>query len=103
MLGGHPNFIADVKTTLPIACATFPNHPHARLWRDAFLQYFEEWLATYQRRDDPEHNARGGRWAENIACYSGTSLAATLEAHHALQHFDKTDLLRDPRLAAWLR
>ena len=103
MLAGHPNFINDVKQVLPLACAVFPDHPRARQWRDSFMGYFDEFLDAYQRKDDPQHNAIGGRWTENIACYSGTALIALLHEHEALQRFDGTDLLADPRVHAWIR
>jgi len=103
MLGGHPNFISDVKQTLPIACAVFPNHPDARGWRESFMEYFEEWLDVYQREPDPEHNAVGGRWTENIACYSGQSLAGLLLSAEAMSVYDGTDLLDHPRVGAWLK
>jgi len=103
MLAGHPNFIMDVKQTLPLACAVLPDHPRAHQWRDSFLRYYQQWLDTYQRDPDPKHNALGGRWTENIACYSGTSLAAVLHSHLALQSFDATDLLDHARIRSWVR
>ncbi|HUW32129.1 MAG TPA: hypothetical protein VM223_11000, partial [Planctomycetota bacterium] len=107
MMGGHPNFIMDVKHTIPIACAVLHDHPHAKQWRQSFQKFFDEWIATYQRDPDPEHNAIGGRWTENIACYSGTALVATLHCHKALRKFDggrpgRTDLLDHPRIRSWI-
>lgn len=104
MLGGHPNFISDVKVVIPLACATFPRHPDAKKWRESFMGYFKEWLDTYQRSADPEHNALGGRWTESIACYSGQSLVGLLESHKAMAAYDGTDLINtNPRVADWLR
>jgi hypothetical protein len=57
------------------------------------MTYFDEFLDAYQRQDDPEHNAVGGRWTENIACYSGTALEALLHEQIALQAFDGTDFV----------
>ena len=103
MLAGHPNFISDVKLTLPIACAVFPTHPHARQWRDSFLEYYREWLATYQRQPDASCGAIGGRWTENIACYSGQALKGALEAAVAMRVYDGSDLLNQPGIRAWVR
>ncbi|MDQ3621876.1 MAG: hypothetical protein M3463_05205, partial [Verrucomicrobiota bacterium] len=103
MLAGHPNFVMDVKQVLPLACATFPNHPDAKKWRASFMGYFREWLAAYQREADARHNAAGGRWTENIACYSGAALLPLLHSHVALQRYDQTDLLAHPRMHAWVR
>jgi len=102
MLSGPPNFIADVKQAIPLACAVCPNHPHARQWRDAYMEFLRTWIDTCQRDPDREHNAIGGRWTENIACYSGTSLRATLHADEALHKFDGTDLFGNPRMQAWI-
>ncbi len=103
MLAGHPNFVNDVKQTLTLACAVFPNHPRAKHWRDSFMEYFSEFMDTYQRKDDPERNAVGGRWTENIACYSGTALIALLHERRSLMQYDGTDLFADPRIHAWIR
>lgn len=102
MLSGHPNFIMDVMVVLPLACAAFPNHPHAKKWRDTFMAYYDEWIRTFQRRDDPEHNAIGGRWTENIAAYSFQALHSLNLSAQALKVFDGTDLYQNSCLQAWL-
>ncbi len=104
MLGGHPNFIMDQKSTVALACATFANHPDAKKWKASFLGYFDEWLNTYQRSDDPKHNARGGRWTENLVCYSGQALIGLMESQQALQSYDGTDLINSyPHITEWVR
>ena len=104
MLAGHPNFIADVKGALAVACETFPNHPDVKRWRDSFMGYLTEWLNTFQRSADPEHNARGGRWTENIAGYSGTSLRTLLGSYKAMAAYDGTDLINSTHhVADWVR
>ena len=103
MMGGHPNFIMDVKQMPAIAAAAFPNHPKAKLWRDSFLQYVTEWLHVYTRQDVPELNTQGGRWTENIACYWGQSLTALLEAEISVKAFDGTSLGKNPDLVNIIR
>ena len=103
MLAGQPNFVMQVKQTVPIACGVFPNHPHARRWRDSFMGFYREWLDAYGRPADREHNAAGGRWTENIACYSGTSLQAVLRCARGLEILDGTRLLDHPMMHDWVR
>ena len=102
MLAGHPNFISDVKQVLPLACAVFSTHPQAPQWKASFLKYYHEWLDTYQRHADPASGAIGGRWTENIACYSGQALEGLLHAADALRSYDGTDLLDHPRVRDWI-
>ena len=103
MLARQPNFVMQVKQTMAIACGVFPHHPHAGQWRDSFEKFYEEWLAAYGRSADSAHNALGGRWTENIACYSGTSLQALLRCARGLEILDGTDLLDHPMLRAWVK
>ncbi len=102
MLAGQPNFVMQVKQTMAIACGVFPNHPHAKRWRDSFVKFYKEWLEVYGRTSDAGHNALGGRWTENIACYSGTSLQAVLRCAKGLEIHDGTDLLDHPMLRDWV-
>ncbi|MCX7011057.1 MAG: hypothetical protein NTW86_00570 [Candidatus Sumerlaeota bacterium] len=103
MVSGHPNFLMDVKATLPIACATFPNHPRAKTWRDSFMSCYNEWLDQYDRKDVPELNTKGGRWTENIACYVGTCFRALEVSQKCLQAYDGTSLGQNPQVFALIR
>jgi hypothetical protein len=103
MLSGHPNFIMDVKTTLPLAAATFPNHPRARIWRDAFMEFYNEWLDQYDRKDVPELNTKGGRWTENISCYVGQCFVGLDLSQRCLKAYDGTSLGQNPQLLELIR
>ena len=106
MLSGHPNFAMDGIHTLAVAAATFPNSPRAKVWRDSFLDFFNEWIDTYMHKDVPELNTRGGRWTEDIACYTGQSLLGTLTAQKGLEAYDGTSLGKNPdtlKLILWMR
>ena len=103
MMGGHPNFIMDIKAVLPLASAAFPTHPKAKQWRDSFMNYFEEWMDVYCRRDVPEFNTKGGRWTENIACYTGQTFVGLLDSEKALRSYDGTTLASKPQLLAMIR
>ena len=102
MMAGQPNFVMQVKQTMAIACGVFPTHPHAKRWRDSFMKFYKEWMEVYGRKSDAEHNALGGRWTENIACYSGTSLQALLRCAKGLEIHDGTDVLNHPMLRDWV-
>lgn len=103
MLGGHPNFLMDVKCTLPIAAATFPTHPRAKIWRDSFMNCYNEWIDTYTRKAVPELNTKGGRWTENISCYVGQSITGLEESQLCLKSYDGTSLGKNPRLLELIR
>ncbi|MBL7187726.1 MAG: hypothetical protein ISS70_15495 [Phycisphaerae bacterium] len=103
MLSGHPNFLMDIKSVLPVACATFPNHPRAKSWRDSFMSCYDEWLDRYDRKDVPELNTKGGRWTENIACYVGQCFTGLEVAQQSLEYYDGTSLGQNPQLFALIR
>ena len=103
MMSGHPNFVMDVKAALPIACATFPNHPRAKLWRQSFQDYYDEWLDRYDRKDVPELNTKGGRWTENISCYVGQCFSALQVSEQCLKVYDGSSLGKNPQLLTLIR
>ena len=102
MMAGQPNFVMQVKQTMAIACGVFPRHPHAPRWRTSFMNFYKEWLDVYGRKADAAHNALGGRWTENIACYSGTSLQALLRCAKGLEIHDGTNVLDHPAPRDWV-
>ncbi len=103
MMSGHPNFVMDVKATIPVACATFPKYPRAKMWRDSFMSYYNEWLDRYDRKDVPELNTKGGRWTENIACYVGQCFSALQVSQESLKAYDGTSLGQNPQLLTLIR
>ena len=106
MMGGHPNFVMDVKSVLPVSAAAFPNHPRAKAWRDSFMGFLDEWLDVYMRKDVAGACSRGGRWTENISCYAGQCFVALLDSQIALEAYDGTRLAKSPRfleLMRWMR
>jgi|GEM_PF-1494135 len=103
MLSGHPNFVMDTKQAIPFAVATFPNHPRAKAWRDSYMEFYNEWLDKYERKDAPELNTKGGRWTENIACYVGQCFVGITPDQTLLKSFDGTSLTKDARLQQLIR
>jgi len=103
MMGGHPNFVSERKMVLPIAAATFPNHPQAKMWRDSFMQFYSEFMDRYERKDVPELNTVGGRWTENIACYVGACYFYLMNSQEALKAYDGTSLGKNPQLLSLIR
>lgn len=89
MLGGHPNFLADVKAPLAFAAFLFPEHPRAREWAEQFGKYIELNTRAHTRPDVPPWGTRGGRWTESPGIYVWAFLRPTVLAAWVLwKHFD---------------
>jgi hypothetical protein len=70
MFGGHPNFMADGKSVLPMTAFLFPEHPAAPGWLDEFEKFLELAGRFYVRPAVQTWEARGGRWTESLATYN---------------------------------
>lgn len=81
MLGGHPNFMADLKFPLAAAAFLFPDHPMAQEWRDQYAKFMELCGHFYVRPAVPQWEARGGRFTESIATYNWAFMEPTSEAN----------------------
>lgn len=103
MLSGHPNFVMDTKQAIPYAIGAFPNHPRAKAWRDSYMEFYNEWLDKYSRKDVPEANSKGGRWTENIACYVGQCFSGLLPDQMLLKAYDGTSLGKNPQMLMVIR
>ncbi|MBL7040000.1 MAG: hypothetical protein ISR77_15290 [Pirellulaceae bacterium] len=96
MMAGQPNFVFDAKGSIPMAVATFPNHPHAERWKNEFTRFWSEWLDVYTRRTNPGLNTHGGRWMENIACYWHASLLRSFYPAEAMSRCCDTEIYDHP-------
>ena len=81
MLGGHPNFMADLKYPMAAASYLFPEHPLAAEWRDQYEKFLELCGEFYVRPAVPRWEALGGRWTESIATYNWAFLSPTCEGN----------------------
>jgi hypothetical protein len=70
MFGGHPNFMADGKSALPITAFLFPDHPAVPAWLDEFEKFLLLAGRFYVRPPVGAWEARGGRWTESLATYN---------------------------------
>ncbi len=106
MLAGHPNFLADVKGVVGLFAFLFPQHPEARPMADHFEKFVELNLRYHTRPDVLAWDAQGGRWTENLACYTWAALKPTLQTSYLLHHyFDGHNRLLQPGIlefARWL-
>ncbi len=87
MLGGHPNFLGDIKVTAAMGAVLFPDHPDARYFADAFEHYVALNARYHTRPAVPKWGALGGRWTESIGTYTWGFLAATTLADGLLRRF----------------
>lgn len=86
MLSGHPNFLADVKSTPAMGAFLFPKHPEAKVWEDMFSKYIELNTHYHTRPDVKSWDATGGRWTENLGTYVWAFLKPSLRANYLLQN-----------------
>jgi hypothetical protein len=101
MLGGHPNFFADVKAVPAFAAFLFPDHPDAEAWADSFEKATELNARYHTRPSVAAWNARGGRWTENLGGYIWVALKPTTFAAGLLREFyDGRNALARPAVAA---
>lgn len=87
MLSGHPNFLADVKTTPAMGAFLFPKHPEAKVWEEIFAKYVELNTHYHTRPNVKSWDATGGRWTENLGTYVWAFLKPTLRANYLLQNY----------------
>ncbi|MDR0393730.1 MAG: fibronectin type III domain-containing protein [Tannerella sp.] len=87
MLGGHPNFLADVKSVPGYAAFLFPKHPQAAYWADLFEKHVELNYRYHVRPDVERWDAKGGRWTENTGTYLWAALRPASRASYLLEHY----------------
>jgi len=106
MLSGHPNFLADVKSTPALAAFLFPKHPEAGNWKEMFGKYIALNTHYHTRPTVSSWNATGGRWTENLGTYVWGFLRPTLRANYLLRNYtDSVNYVASDRIAAlgsWL-
>ena len=102
MLSGHPNFLADVKGVPALAVFLFPDHPHAQQMVDHFEKSVALNLRYHTRPDEPAWDAHGGRWTENLACYTWAFLRPTLKPTFLLHHcYDGKNRMLQPNISLY--
>ncbi len=87
MLGGHPNFLADVRSVAGIGAAMFPKHRDAKIFADSFSGYVEKNAEYHTRPAIEKIRAVGGRWTEAIGIYTWAFLTPTLIVNTLLQKY----------------
>lgn len=106
MIGGHPNFLSDAKSTPALIAYLFPEHEMAGEWRDMCAAMIALNLRFHTRPDRSEYSLIGGRWTENTGTYVWAFLRPVLEAAWLNANFgDGTAMICCPearRLGKWL-
>ena len=80
MLGGHPNFLLDVKNCVGMCAALFPEHPHALRWKDHYEKAVSRLLKYHIRPEVKAWGALGGRYTESYGTYLWASMKHATEA-----------------------
>ena len=80
MLGGHPNFMSDLKFPLMGISFLFPDHPMAVEWRDQYEKFLDVVGRFNTRPAVPLWESKAGRWTESLATYNWAFLDPALEA-----------------------
>jgi len=99
MLGGHPNFFADVKSAPPAMSFLFPDHPKAATWADMWQKCVEMNTRYNTRPSVKTWNADGGRWTEDIGTYVWAFLRPSLRTDFLLQRRDGVKRFMTPQIA----
>lgn len=99
MLGGHPNFLADVKSASPAMAFLFPEHPMASTWANMWEKCMELNTRFNTRPDVKTWDAHGGRWTEDLGTYVWAFLRPALRTDFLLQKRDGIRRLISPQLA----
>lgn len=99
MLGGHPNFFADVKAAPPAMSFLFPDHPMASNWVDMWEKCVEINTRFNTRPSVKTWNADGGRWTEDIGTYVWAFLRPSLRTDFLLRQHDGVERFVTPQLA----
>jgi len=106
MLSGHPNFLADVKSTPAMVAFLFPEHPEAKNWSALFGKYIDLNTHFHTRPYVKNWNSKGGRWTENLGTYVWAYLKPSLRANYLLQNYlDGVNHLTNANntmIASWL-
>jgi hypothetical protein len=105
MLGGHPNFLADVKSAVAATAFLFPDHAMAAAWADHWQKCVELNTRFDTRPAVKSWDAQGGRWTENLGTYVWAFLRPSLRAAFLLRQYDGVERFLSPQiaeLAGWL-
>ncbi|HWC98893.1 MAG TPA: hypothetical protein VG456_19165 [Candidatus Sulfopaludibacter sp.] len=105
MLGGHPNFLADVKAGLASMAFLFPDHPMAPVWADHWQKCMQLNARFNTRPAVKAWDAQGGRWTENLGTYVWAFLHPCLHTAFLLRQYDGVERFVSPQiadLALWL-
>lgn len=101
MLGGHPNFLADVKSLVGLGAFLFPDHKDAAYFADVFEKYVDLNTHYHTRPSVPSWNTSGGRWTEAIGIYTWAFLTPTALTSALLRkNFDGRARLTTDNMAA---
>ena len=102
LLSGHPNFLADIKGVPGMAAFLFPDHPEAKEMADHFEKAIALNLRYHTRPDEPAWEAKGGRWTENLSCYTWAFLRPTLKTSYLLHYFyDGKNRMLQPNISLY--
>lgn len=99
MLGGHPNFMSDMKFPLIAVSAMFPDHPMAPVWRDQYEKFLELAARFNTRPPVPAWETKGGRWTESLATYNWAFLHPALLGNSLGVQSDSRNRMANPWFA----
>lgn len=106
MLGGHPNFLSDVKSAAGLGAALFPEHRDAQRFADVFEDFICRNTKYHIRPDVPAWEAKGGRWTEAIGIYTWAFLTPAVKTNYLIKnYYDGRDRMANERiaeLASWI-
>lgn len=84
-LAGHANFFMDYVAVEGLAAAMFPKHPDAEKWKSYYHRAVLLNMKFYVRPDVKTWKAKGGRFCENLGCYSWACLRHILSTGEMIE------------------
>jgi hypothetical protein len=98
MLGGHPNFLSDVKSVPASMAFLFPHHPQASIWAQEYEKFLALNTRYHTRPDVVSWDSHGGRWTENLGTYVWAFLRPALRTDFLLKQYDGAERFTTPQI-----
>lgn len=106
VLGGHPNFLTDIKCIPPLIAFLYPEHRDKDLFLDLFDKFLDLNTRYHTRPEVKKWNLKGGRWTEAIGIYTWAYMGpAALTSAIIRKHLGGKNMMsseKNAQIAKWI-